>query len=376
MKIAFNARLLKAVPDDGISRFTYEVITRIIKMYPTHSYALIFDKKPGKNFSFPENTGIYHLSPPSRHPLLWYTWHELQLPGLLKKTGADVFVSTDGIIPLRSEVPAVPVIHDINFYHRPGDIPLLTRQYYRIFFRRFAAKAERIITVSEFCKRDISEGLKVDPGKIDVAYNGVSEYFKPCGKSMTDTFRKDLTGGKPYFLFVGNFSPRKNIPGLIKAYDQFRNNNSTDHKLVLTGGRLYLNGETDSVLRSSPWRKDIILTGPMTHERLRLLYCSASALVFVPWFEGFGIPVAEAMKCGLPVIISNTTSLPEVGGDAALPVDPGNPVEIAAAMRRIISDEILRLKSSDAGIIQSEKFTWDKTAEAVMKSIEKIEGSR
>jgi glycosyltransferase involved in cell wall biosynthesis len=184
----------------------------------------------------------------------------------------------------------------------------------------------------------------------------------------------ELTCGVPFFLFVGNFSPRKNIPGLIDAYNLFRKKSGLGHKLVLTGGRLYLNRESDRLLNSSPYRNDIIVTGSIKHEELGKLYSAATALVFIPWFEGFGIPAAEAMRCGTPAILSNTTSLPEVGGDAALFVNPGNSAEISDAMIRIAGDEKLRSELSVAGLIQSEKFTWDNTAASVIKSIEKAAG--
>ena len=376
MKIAINARMLKTTPDDGISRFTFEVVKRLTINNPSHRFALIFDRKFDGRLIFSENTEAYIIGPPSRHPILWYTWHEWLLPALLKRIGADIFLSPDGIISLRSEIPSIPVIHDINFHHRPKDIPPLTSSYYNYFFKKFAEKAARIITVSEFCREDISSGLMINKDKIDVAWNGVSEYFKPVEKSESDIFRKKLTGGNPYFLFVGNFSPRKNIPMLIKAYNHFRTTYGSDLKLVLAGGRLFLNSETDNMIDSSLFRNDIILAGSVLHEDLKILYSSASALVFVPWFEGFGIPAAEAMRCGTPVILSNTTSLPEIGGNAALFVDPSDYEEIAGAMNRIVNDKNSRVSLTEAGFIQSEKFTWENTAESVMRSIEKAAGLR
>ena len=374
IKIAINARMLKITPDDGISRFTFEVVRRITVNNPSYRFALIFDRKYDSRLLFPGNTEAYIISPPSRHPILWYTWHEWQLPGLLNRIGAHIFLSPDGIISLRSEIPSVPVIHDINFIHRPEDIPPLTSRYYRYFFKKFAERSARIITVSEFCREDISSGLMAGKERIDVAWNGVSEYFGPVEKSEADNYREKLTGGKPYFLFVGNFSPRKNIPTLIRAYNHFRSAYGADIKLVLAGGRLFLNSETDKLISSSAFKNDIILTGSVMHEDLRILYASASALVFVPWFEGFGIPAAEAMRCGTPVILSDTTSLPEIGGNAALYVNPANYEEVAGAMNRIITDDSLRQSLVQNGLLQSRKFTWDNTAASVMDSLKKATG--
>jgi glycosyltransferase involved in cell wall biosynthesis len=376
MKIAICARTLKQSPADGISRFTGEVTQRLITGHPEHHFILIFDRTPDAGLEFAENTSVEILRPAARHPLLWYTWHELQLPGLLKKSDADIFLSPDGIISLRSEVPAISVIHDINFFHRPKDVPALTSIYYRYFFKKFAEKAKRIITVSGFCRDDIATNLKIDREKIDVAWNGVSPYFSNPGEKLTGLHRQNLTGGIPYFLFVSNFSPRKNIPGLIKGYNIFRERSGHNYKLVLTGGRLFLNKETDRLIRSSPWSQDIIVKGSMTHKDLNIHYSSALALVFVPWFEGFGIPAAEAMRCGVPVILSDRTSLPEIGGDAAIYADPGSPEEISGAMTRVASDEELRASMSEKGYIQSMKFNWDNTAQTVWRSIENATGLR
>ena len=369
MKIAINARMLKSSPDDGISRFTYEVVKRITINNPSHKFILIFDNDFDPGLLFSKNTEGIVLKPPTRHPLLWYYWHEWKLPQILKKTGSDLFLSPDGIISLRSSVPSIPVIHDINFYHRPDDVPLPISLYYRYFFRKFANKAVRIITVSAFSKEDISSYLGIGQELIDVVYNGVSEYFTPATPAEIEKYRTELTGGNPYFLFVGNFSPRKNIPGLINAYNHFRSITHFNHKLVLTGGKLFLNKETDRLIKTSSWSSDIILTGSMLHRELRLLYSSAIALVFVPWFEGFGIPAAEAMRCGIPVILSDSTSLPEIGGDAAIFVNPENTIQISDAMVKVIVDDNLRKSMIEKGLKESQKFNWDSCAESVWRSI-------
>ena len=374
MKIAISARMLKENPDDGISRFTFEVVKRLTINNPSHKFVLIFDREFNGNLLFSDNTEGIVLKPATRHPFLWYYWHEWRLPEILKKTGSDLFLSPDGIISLRSSTPSIPVIHDINFYHRPHDVPLHISLYYRYFFKKFAQKAVRIITVSDFSRNDISSNMGINMEIIDVAKNGVSEYFTPNLPSETEEFRKKLTGGNPYFLFVGNFSPRKNIPGVINAYNLFRSSSKFNHKLVLTGGKLYLNFETDRLIKTSPWSKDIILTGSIPHEELRILYSSATALIFVPWFEGFGIPAVEAMRCGTPVILSDTTSLPEIGGNAAFFVSPGNLNEIHKAMVKIVTDNSLRKYMIENGLSESQRFTWDNCAESVWNSVKSAAG--
>jgi len=372
MIIAISARNLRSKPHDGVSRFTYETVRRLVQTNRSHEFILIFDREYDRSLLFSPNcTGVI-LKPGTTNPLNCYLWHEIKLPPLLKKLNAGIFLSPDGIISLRTNIPQIAVIHDISFYHRRGDLPLFTGIYYRHYYRRFARRAARIITVSEFCRQDISSYFGIDPSVIDVAWNGVSEYFRPATEEEKDQFRMSLTGGVPYFLFVGNFSPRKNIPSLIKAWHLFRQETGMNHRLVLAGGRLFLNSETDRMITLSPWRDDIILPGSVDHSSLRLYYAAAEALVFVPWFEGFGIPAAEAMRCGTPVILSSSTSLPEIGGDAALFADPGNPEEICGLMIKIATGKKLKERLSAGGIIQSCKFTWENTAESVNRSLQKL----
>lgn len=369
MRIAVSARHLKENPDDGISRFTFETLKRIVLNSPSWEFIFIFDREFSKSLLFSPNCKGIVLKPRAKHPFLWYWWHEVKLPSLLEKINPDIFFSPDGMISLKTTIPQTAVIHDISFYHRPGDTPPVTSLYYRRFYKKYAMKAVRIITVSEFCRKDISSYLGINPDKIDVAWNGVSEYFHPLEENEKEKYRKELTGGTPYFLFVGNFSPRKNIPSLIRAWHLFRQETGLNHKLVLAGGKLFLNIETDRMISLSPWREDIILPGSVKHTRLPALYSSAEALVFVPWFEGFGIPAAEAMRCGTPVILSSVTSLPEVGGAAALYADPASPEQICRAMKKIVTDSTLRHSLAESGIIQSAIFTWENTAECIIGSL-------
>ncbi len=362
MIIAINARTLKPVPHDGIGWFTYEVIRGIVSAHPEHRFVLISDRK----YDDPPVSGsnVEYITIPFRtvHPLIWYVWHELFLPPVLKKVKADLFVAPDGIIPVHTTVPCIPVIHDINYEHRPGDIPWSERIYYRHFFPLFAEKAARVATVSRFSADDISATYGIDPDKIDIVSNGVADIFTPPLPGEAEETRREFTGGRPYFLFVSNFSPRKNIGTVIKAYDLFRKDNRSDHVLLLAGRRLYLTRDIDRALEASPFGPDILFTGSVNHTVLRRLYGAAEALIFVPWFEGFGIPVVEAQRCGTPCILSDTSSLPEVSGGAALCAGPAGADAIASAMARLVSDEALRHRLTEDGKRNSERYTWDNAA--------------
>ncbi|MGE5349242.1 MAG: glycosyltransferase family 4 protein [Actinomycetota bacterium] len=318
-------------------------------------------------------SNIEYVTIPLRtvHPVLWHVWHEYLLPSVLKRIGADVFIAPDGMIPLRTDVPCIPVIHDLNHEHRPGDIPRAESIYYRRRFPLFAGKGARVATVSHFSAADIAETYGVDPGKIDVVPNGVAENFSPPLAGEADETRRQYTGGRPYFLFVSNFSPRKNVEAVIRAFEQFRKAGHSDHVLLLAGRRLYLTREMDRHLDASPYGSDILFTGSVTRDVLRRLYGAAEALTFVPWLEGFGIPVVEAQRCGTPCILSDGSSLPEVSGGAALCVSPADAGAIAEAMARLVTDGALRRRLTAEGLANSMRYTWEGAADAMWKSVMK-----
>ncbi|MCI0522269.1 MAG: glycosyltransferase family 4 protein [Bacteroidales bacterium] len=362
MVIAINARTLKKVPIDGIGWFTHEVIRRLIADHPEHRFILISDRRYDILPLAGDN--IEYITVPLRnvHPAIWYVWHEMLLPGVLRRVKADLYIAPDGLMPLRTPVPCITVIHDLNHEHRPGDIPWPERMYYRHYFPLFAARAVRVATVSEFSAGDISRTYGIDRGKIDVVPNGVAEIFSPPLQGETEETRREHSGGRPYFLFVSNFSPRKNVETVIKAYGIFRRDSGSDHRLLLAGRRLYLTGAIDRAVKDSPYSEDILFTGSVGRDELRRLYGGAEALLFVPWFEGFGIPVVEAQRCGTPCILSDTSSLPEVSGGAALCAGPAGAEAIAAAMAHLVSDEALRRHLSEQGIINSRRYSWDNAA--------------
>lgn len=363
MNIAVNTRLLINDLHGGIEWFTYESLIRITRSHPEHQFYFLFDRQFDDKYIFSSNITPIILKPRAVHPLLWHYWLEEKVAPALRQINADLFLSPDGMISLKTNVPTLPVIHDINFFHRKNDLPLLKSVYFRKQFRKFAEKASRIATVSEYSKKDITSSWGIDPQRIDVVYNGVSEIF--CTRTEKESNLKLI----PFFLFVGNLSPRKNVPNLIRAYCNFRDTCNMEYKLLIAGERFFLNREMDSLINKSKYKDDIILLGKQTPGELLWLYQYATALVFVPWFEGFGIPVIEAMKCGTPVIASNTTSIPEISGDAALLVDPGDTAAIASAMEKLIRMDKLKEEIIKRGFEQADKFSWDNTAESLWESI-------
>ncbi len=370
MLIAVNARLLQKGKLEGIGWFTHEMLSRITRNHPEHQFLFLFDRPYADEFIFSENVTPLVISPPTRHPVLWYVWFEWMIPRVLKKYNADLFLSPDGYLSLSSNVKQLAVIHDINFAHRPQDLPWLMAKYYNFFFPKFAKRACRIATVSKYSKTDISQSYGISSDLIDVVYNGVNERYQPTSEEEKERTRQKITSGSPYFLSIGSLHPRKNIDGLLRAYDEFRNAGNTEAKLVIAGGELFKTAEIRKTLECMRFKNEVIFTGRLSVEDLHQLLGAALALTFVSFFEGFGIPVLEAMRTGVPVICSNTSSLPEVGGEAVLFVDPFDGRQITAAMQRIADDENLRVELIAKGHVQQGKFSWDRTAARLWESIQ------
>lgn len=378
MLIAVNTRLLLKDRLEGIGWFAYESLKRITKNHPEHQFLFLFDRPFSEEFIFSDNITPIAVGPQARHPLLWYWWLEQSLPKVLHREDPDLFLSPDGFLPLSYSSPAgpkqckfLPVIHDLYFEHYPQEIPFLASKFFKYYFQRYVKKANRIATVSEYSKNDISSYYKVSRDKIDVVYDGANENFKPHSPSLKGELPFLGNEAAEYFLFVGALSPRKNVARLLQAFDAFRKSSSSNVKLVIVGEKMFMTSEMEAVLGKMQFKNEVIFTGRMNMDALSKVMASALALVFVPYFEGFGIPIVEAMYCDVPVITSNVTSMPEVAGDAGLLVDPFSVDSIKEGMLKIYKDEPLRNKLIENGRVQREKFSWDKTAEKLWDSIEK-----
>lgn len=356
---------------EGIGWFSYETLIRITNDHPEHEFYFFFDRPYDNEFIFSSNIKPVVLFPPARHPILFYLFFEWAIPNALKKYNIDYFISPDGFISLKTNVPTLSVIHDIAFEHRNNDVGQLMLKYYRYFFPKFANKASRIATVSEYSKKDIIETYKISDQKIDVVYNGASDVYKPIDEDEKCKTKEKYSNNCNFFIYVGSLNPRKNIANLLKAFEEFKRHDNSEVKLLIVGKIMFNDEHFKSVYESMVFKSSVFFTGRLTNEELHKVLASALALVYVPFYEGFGIPVLEAFKCETPVITSNITSLPEVANDAALIVDPYDIYSIAESMKEILNENLrdnlkikMRKRISD--------FSWDKTAKLLWKSFEKM----
>lgn len=378
MKIAVNTRLLIKNKLDGIGWFTYETLKRITVQHSEHEFIFLFDRKFSEDFIFSSNVKPIIIPPQARHPLLYYFWFEYSVPPILRKEKPALFLSPDGFLPLtpffnvnRPSVRYLPVIHDLNFEEYPKDLPVFTSKYYRYFFPKFARNATRIATVSEYSKQDIVSRYHISPDKIDVVYNGANENYHRISEPEQNEIKSEYSNENPYFLFIGTLHPRKNIANLFKAFDEFKKSKSNEVKLVIVGSKMWWTSEIELAYQNMKFKNDIIFAGRLEPGVLGKIIASALAMVYVSTYEGFGIPILEAMNCDVPVITSNVTSMPEVAGEAALLVNPFSIDSIKEAMLKIYSDTNLRAGLVEKGRIQREKFSWQKTADKLWASIEK-----
>lgn len=371
MKIAINTRLLLVGRLDGIGWFTYESVRRMVCAHPEHEFYFLFDRRPDNSFLFADNVKPLVLFPQARHPVLWYMFFEWSVARALRKHRIDLFLSTDGWLPLKTHVPTLTVIHDLNFEHATDYLRPSHQRYMTYFFPKFARRATRVATVSEFSKQDIAKTYGIGVDKIDVVYDGSHSNYRPCdGETRRQTCGR-YAGGMPYYIFIGTILKRKNLANTLLAFDQFREIHSEGVKLIVVGSRVWWKDELEAAYNGMRHKDDVVFIGRADAEELSKLLGSSLGLVYASFFEGFGIPILEAFNAEVPVITSNCTSMPEVAGDAALLVDPHRVDAIRDAMVRLADDAMLRDELVAKGRIQRELFSWDRTADLLWKSLMK-----
>ncbi len=372
MKIAVNTRLLLKNRLEGIGRVTYEIIRRLVEQHPEDEFIFCFDRSYDEEFIFGKNVTPIVISPPSRHPFLWYLWFEQSLPRALKKHQPDVFYSPDGYCSINLKCPTVMVTHDLAHLHYPKEIPFLVRKYYDHYVPKYLKKSDQVISVSHATKEDIIAQYHLPSEKISVVHNGNRDGFSKIKKEQRQATRAKYSHGCKYFFYLGAVHPRKNLERLIMGFDLFKQTSGSDIKLLI-GGRLAW--QTDTVQRifeQSVHKADIKFLGFIPEEDLSALMGSALAMVYVSLFEGFGLPILEAMYAEVPVITSSVSAMPEVAGDAALLVDPLSVGDLVLAMEKIYEDKTLRKELVEKGKLQREKFNWDQSAEKTYTILKEV----
>lgn len=373
MRIAINTRLLIHNKMDGIGWFTAETARRIVTAHPEHEFFFFFDRKPSREFLFADNVTPVILYPQARHPVLWYLFFEWSTRLALRKYKIDLYLTPDGMMPLHPGVPTLTVIHDLNFEHADGNLMASHQRYFKHFFPRFATNATRVATVSEYSQKDIAKTYGIPLEKIDVVYDGAHSNYRPHSEEEKSAIRTRYTNGNPYIIFISTILKRKNLANLLKAFDDVKEE-WPELKLVVVGSKVWWQDELSEAYDNMRHQADVIMPGHVEPKDLSALLSAAEMLVYPSYFEGFGIPILEAMYAETAVVASKTTSMPEVGGDAVLYIDPYKPKDITHAISRLKNNE-LRKELIEKGRKQRTLFSWDRTSNllwtSMMKTIEK-----
>jgi glycosyltransferase involved in cell wall biosynthesis len=375
MNIAVNTRFLLSNTLEGYGYYLKEMLSRLVANHPEHRFIFIFDRPYGNELIQASNITAVVAGPPARHPLLWKWWYDVRIPAILKKYKADVFLSCDGFCSLTTAIPQCLVIHDLAFLHYPSFIHRSHLLFYKRYTPKFLKKASSVVTVSQFSKDDIISKYKTDPAAIDVIYNAARSSMRPLSWQEKHSVTHEYSSGKNYFIYAGSIHPRKNLVNLLKAFSIFKKRQKSDWKLVIAGRAAWQSRKFMDSISSYKYRDDLVMTGYVDDQKLSQLVGAAYAMVYPSLFEGFGMPVIEAMQAGVPVITSKDSAMQEIGGDAALYADPTDHEDIADKMMRLYKDESLRDRLIQAGIEKAGEYDWERSAELLWQSIEKAAGA-
>ncbi len=346
----------------GLGRYA-ESLTRALVAAHQDRYALFYNRERG----IEPLAGLEHL--PTRTVALGYKpWRLLVWLGQLARLGCDplvpdagLFHATEHLLLSLHSVPTILTVHDLIFRNLPAHHKPLNRWYLNLTMPLYCRRATHIIAVSECTRRDMIAAYNLPPEKITVVHEAAAPRFRPQPPDTVVAVRARYHLPDRYLLFVGTIEPRKNLTRLLSGFEAIHADGLTDG-LVIVGKRGWLYDDFFSRLEQSPARAAVILPGYVPDEDLPAIYAGAQALVLPSLYEGFGLPVLEAMACGTPVTCSDTSSLPEIAGDAALHFDPHSVESLTDALRHLLNDTDLRAALRQRGFEQAAKFSWDQVA--------------
>ena len=302
----------------------------------------------------------------------YYLWHLYFLPHGLEKLDLElVHIPENASFSRRiRNMKKVITVYDLIAYLFPFQVDLLTAIRYKLLIPKVINNADKIITISENTKRDIIKNFGVAESKIKVIYLAAGESYKELSNKEFNFIFKKYQLPRSYLFYVGNISKHKNVDKIIEAFKKIKS--KTNYKLVIAGKLSFGSKDIKKKIKDLDLQDDVIFTGYVPEEDLPALYNGASLFVYPSFYEGFGLPPLEAMQCGCPVITSNTSSLPEVVGNAGIMVDPNDVDELAKQMERVLTNRRLQQKMRKAGLKQAKKFSWEKCARETLKVYEEV----
>ncbi len=359
MHVVIDGRM---VSNTGIGRWLENIVAHLLRAGSGHRFTVLVDGESERLRSF--NGAARHLS---RRAPIYSLREQWVLPLELRRCRPDLAHYPNFNVPLAARAPYVLTLCDIIYYCDPAACPSrLAYRYARAMISLAARRARKILTISEYSKSEIVRHLGLPPDKIAVVYPAVRVdcFHARQPAAQIEATKRKFGIYRPYIFYTGNHEPRKNLPTLLRA---FRDLGARKHLQLVIGGRLaprrqsFYGSAADLVATG-----DVRLCGEIPEAELPLLYAGASVFVFPSSCEGFGLPPLEAMACGAPVICTDSTSLPEVVGDAAVLVPPGNSESLHAALERVLSSLGLREELREKGLARARRFSWDRAAREVL----------
>lgn len=360
MKIGVDARAARWYRGTGIGTYTYQIIYNICKLDKINTYTYFLPDNNNSDLDLNKNINVNVIDDRSKDTF----WEDVYIPNVISDMSIDVyFVPQNGIgLPSEKNCKFFITLHDVIPYKMPETVG---PQYLEIYLReipKLLNRVDGIITVSNYSKEDISKTLGFDESKIHVTHLAAEDFYYPMDKETCMSFVKRNYGiEEDFILYVGGFSPRKNIKGIIQAFSLLKEKYKSPIKLVILGkkGRSYY--DYRDLAYKLNLKDDVVFTGYVPVEELPIFYNAAKIFIYPSFYEGFGLPPLEAMACGTPTIASNKTSIPEVLGDDALYIDPYDVDDIKEKMLLLLSDQNLYNKMILKSLKRSSIYSWKKT---------------
>lgn len=379
--IGLNAHLLSLQPSyrsAGINRYIYNVLLGLSRCTDHHRLTVFLSER---NLPRSErlNQRVSHL--PTTRPAVRILWEQCIQPWLLMRSGIDLLHAMAFVTPLWSVCPSVATIYDLSFLRYPQSFRAWNRLYLTTLTRVSARKASHLIAISKSTAQDITHFFGVTPDRISVIYCGVEPEYRPLPRDEVERFRRQRGLPDRMILYVGTIEPRKNLARLLEAYhlllqswpiDEGSTTGDSAPRLVIAGARGWLYEDILARIETLGLTRDVMLPGYVPGGELPLWYNAAECFVYPSTFEGFGLPVLEAMACGAPVITSNSSSLPEVVGDAGCTVSPDDVPALAETMRQVLTDSERRASMRRQGLQRAGLFSWDRAARETIAVYDRV----
>lgn len=372
--IGLNAHLLslsQSYRGAGISWYQVNLLRHLAQVSPDWLRYHVFLSDP--TFQAPALT-IHRSRLPTRRPIVRIFWEQLLQPLALRQAGVDLLHALAFVAPVAAPCPFVVTIYDLSFLRYPDAFRPFNRWYLSTFTACSVRRAKAIITISESTRQDVINLLGALPERVHTIYCGVDPAFQPLPAAEVAAFKAARGLPNTFILFLGTLEPRKNVDGLIRAYAHWRQLDPAAPPLIVAGGKGWYYTKIFQLVETLGLTGAVHFPGYVPHEDLPRWFNAASLFVYPSHFEGFGLPVLEAMACGTPVITSTVSSLPEVTGadGAAVLVDPTEPDMLAQAMAQLLSQPDRRAAMAAQGRVRAAGFQWERTARETVAVYQKV----